>query len=111
MYKLDFDAEPGTLFTLNMFGYLIFMNNFKMNISDDDFKPISFLNLAEESIISNSKIINDNRLAVPKILFSDSDTIDTFLANDQYNNIISLKITSGNGPSDISNIFNINLVI
>lgn len=111
MYKLDFDAEPGSLFTLNMFGYLIFMNNFKMNISDNDTKPISFLNLSEESIISSSKIINDNRLVVPKILFSDSDTIDTFLANDQYNNIISLKITSGNGPSDISNIFNINLVI
>lgn len=111
MYKLDFDVEDGSLFTLNMFGYLIFMNNFKMNISDNDTKPISFLNLSEESIISSSKIINDNRLVVPKILFSDSDTIDTFLANDQYNNIISLKITSGNEPSDISNIFNINLVI
>ena len=31
--------------------------------------------------------------------------------NDQYNNIISLKIAPGNKPSDISNIFNINLVI
>lgn len=82
-----------------------------MNISDNDTKPISFLNLSEESIISSSKIINNNRLVLPKILFSDSDTIDTLLANDQYNNIISLKIAPGNGPSDMSNIFNINLVI
>lgn len=111
MYSLYLDAPEGSSFTLFMFADLIFMNNFELPISDSSAIPIAFLNLSEESIFSNSQIINNNRFTFPRILFSDSDTIDTLLANDQYNNIISLKIAPGNKPSDISNIFNINLVI